>query len=247
LNVAIVTGGSRGIGKSIAINSARRGVGIILTYNSHPEEGEAVAAEIVQNGGRAVALKLDVTRVASFADFTARVRATLRESFGRDTFDYLVNNAGFAQRVSIADTTEDQFDQLCNVHLKGPFFLTQSLLPVIADGGQILNISTGLTRFAHPGVATYAAMKAAIECLTVYFAKEFGPRKIRANVVAPGAIQSDFGGGKTDEADRLISAQTALGRLGQPDDVGLLVAGLLSDDSRWVNAQRIEASGGMYL
>ena len=247
MKIAIITGGSRGIGKSMALNVARRGVGVVLTYNSHPEEGEAVAAEIAQAGGRATAVKLDVTKVATFAEFAKSLPGVVQKAFGQSQFDYLVNNAGFAQRTLIKDTTEEQFDQLMNVHFKGPFFLTQALLPLMNDGGHIINVSTGLTRFSHPGVATYASMKAALECLTIYLAKEYGPRGIRANVVAPGAIQSDFGGGKTDEADKIISAQTALGRLGQPDDIGLLVASLLSEDSRWVNAQRIEASGGMYI
>jgi NAD(P)-dependent dehydrogenase (short-subunit alcohol dehydrogenase family) len=190
----------------MAINVAKRGVGVILTYNSHPDEGAAVAAEINNNGGKAVALKLDVTQIKFFSEFAGTVQKTLEKDFGQKNYDYLVN-----------------------------------------DGGQIINISTGLTRFSHPGVATYASLKAAMECLTVYLAKEYGSRKIRANVVAPGAVQSDFGGGKNEEADKLISSQTALGRLGQTDDIGLLVASLLSDDSRWVNAQRIEASGGMYI
>ena len=175
------------------------------------------------------------------------VRRTLETTFQAKAFDQLVNNAGFAQRTLLQDTTEAQFDQLNAVHFKGPFFLTQKLVPLMNDGGQIINISIGLTRFSHPGVAAYAAMKAALECLTVYQAKEYGARKIRANAVAPGAIQSDFGGGKTEEADRIISGQTALGRLGQVDDVGKFVAAMLSDDSGWVTAQRIEVSGGMYI
>ncbi len=247
MKVAIITGGSRGIGKSSALHAAKRGVGIVLTYNSHPDEGEAVVSEIKKSGGKAVALRLDITKVDSFDAFAADLKKALKETFESTTYDYLVNNAGIAQRSLIQDTTEEQFDHLSDVHFKGPFFLTQKLIPFMNDGGQILNISTGLTRFAHAGVATYASLKAAMECLTLYQAKEYGPRRIRANVVAPGAVQSDFGGGKTEEADKLISAQTALGRLGQPDDIGLLVASLLSEDSRWVNAQRIEASGGMYL
>jgi NAD(P)-dependent dehydrogenase (short-subunit alcohol dehydrogenase family) len=231
----------------MAINVAKRGVGVILTYNSHPDEGAAVAAEINNNGGKAVALKLDVTQIKFFSEFAGTVQKTLEKDFGQKNYDYLVNDAGVAQRTLIKDTTEEQFDQLMNIHFKGPFFLTQKLIPLMNDGGQIINISTGLTRFSHPGVATYASLKAAMECLTVYLAKEYGSRKIRANVVAPGAVQSDFGGGKNEEADKLISSQTALGRLGQTDDIGLLVASLLSDDSRWVNAQRIEASGGMYI
>lgn len=244
MKVAIITGGSRGIGKSAALNVAKRGVGVILTYNSHPEEGEAVAAEINKNGGKAVALKLDVTKTGSFADFAGQVESTLQKVWGQKKFDYLVNNAGFAQRTLIQDTTEKQFDDLTDVHFKGPFFLTRKLIPLMNDGGHILNISTALTRFSHPGTAVYGALKAAMEVLTIYLAKELGPRKIRANIVAPGPITTEFGGGKNEEAVKALSAMTALGRVGDADDVGVLIAALLSDDSRWVNAQRIEASGG---
>jgi NAD(P)-dependent dehydrogenase (short-subunit alcohol dehydrogenase family) len=245
--IAVITGGSRGIGKSIAINTAKRGIAVILTYNNNPEQGNAVAEEINKNGGKAVALKLNVAEVGSFADFSEEVSKTVK-NWGRDSFDYLVNNAGIAQRTLIKDTTEAIFDELVNVNFKGVFFLTQQLVPLMAEGGQIVNISSGLARFAFPTVAVYGAIKAGIDSLTRYFAKEFADKKIRANSVAPGAIDTEFGGGKGDESHRQqIAGMTALGRLGEADDIGLFVASLLSDDSRFVNAQRIEISGGIYI
>lgn len=246
--IALITGGSQGIGKSIALNAAKRGIGVILTYNTHPEEGEAVAAEINRNGGKAVALKLDSAQVGLFTNFGEQVLQVLKHEWDRENFDYLVNNAGIAQRTLIKDTTEVIFDQLVNVNFKGVFFLTQSLLPIIVDGGQIINISSGLARFAFPGSAVYGALKAAIEGLTRYLAKEYSERRIRVNTVAPGAINTEFGGGKGDETQRQhLASMTALGRLGEADDVGVFVASLLSDDGRFVNAQRIEVGGGVYI
>ncbi|HVU94309.1 MAG TPA: SDR family oxidoreductase [Puia sp.] len=246
--IALVTGGSRGIGRSIALNAAQRGVGIILTYNSRVAEAEGVVAAIRALGGKAMALQLDSARVGTFDDFAGRVAAVLRAEWGRDRFDYLVNNAGIAQRSLIADTTEEIFDQLVDVNFKGVFFLTKKLLPLLADGGQVINISSGLARLTFPGVAVYGALKAGLETLTRYFAKEYAGRKLRFNVVAPGAIDTDFGGGKGDDAHKQqIAAATALGRLGEAEDVGLFVAGMLSDDSRFVNAQRIEVGGGIGL
>ena len=250
MKIAIITGGSRGLGKSMALHTAQRGTGVILTYNSHPEEGAAVAAEINKAGGKAVALKLDITDIAGFDVFAAQLKETLKKEWNRDSYDYLVNNAGTAQRTLIKDTTEAQFDALMQVHYKGPFFLTQKLLPLMADGGQLINISSGLARFTNPsGVATYAALKGAMEVFTRYVAREYASRKIRANIVAPGAIDTQFvgEGGRKEEEKRMIGEHTALGRCGEADDIGLLVASLLSEDSRWVNGQRIEASGGMYL
>lgn len=245
--IAIITGGSRGIGRSIAMNAAKRGIAVILTYNNNPEQGIAVAEEINKNGGKAVALKLNVADISTFADFAGAVSKTMKE-WGRDSFDYLVNNAGIAQRTLIKDTTEAIFDELVNVNFKGVFFLTQQLVPLMENGGQIINISSGLARFAFPSVAVYGAIKAGIDSLTRYFAKEFADKKIRANSVAPGAIDTEFGGGKGDESHRQqIANMTALGRLGEADDVGLFVASMLSDDSRFVNAQRIEISGGIYV
>lgn len=214
--IAIITGGSRGIGKSIALNAAKRGMGVILTYNSHPEEGTAVAAAINKNGGRAVAVKLDTANMVSLDDFVAEVRQVLKQEWNSEQFSYLVNNAGIAQRTLIKDTTEAIFDQLVSVNFKGVFFVTQKLMPLIEDGGQIINISSGLARFAFPGVAVYGAIKSAVEGLTRYFAKEYASRRIRVNTVAPGAIDTEFGGGKGDESQRQqIAGVTALGRLGE--------------------------------
>lgn len=246
--IVLVTGGSGGIGKSIAINAAKRGMGVILTYNGNPERGVAVANEINANGGKAVALKWESADVSSFDSFADQVLQVLKKEWNRENFDYLVNNAGIAQRTLIKDTTEAIFDQLVNINFKGVFFLTQKLLPLMADGGHIINISSGLARFAYPGVAVYGAIKSGIEALTRYFAKEYADRKIRVNTVAPGAIDTEFGGGKGDESHRQqLANQIALGRLGVADDIGLFVASLLSDDSRFVNAQRIEVAGGIFI
>lgn len=246
MKIAIITGGSRGIGKSAALNMARRGVGVILTYNSHPDEAEAVVSEIKNSGGKAAALKLDVANTKSFEEFTAQVSQTLQKEWNQKTFDYLINNAGTAQRTPIKDVTEEQFDALVDVHFKGVFFLTRRLIPMMADGGHVIFISSGLTRFAYPaGVAVYAAVKGAIEVITRYVAVEFAHRKIRANCVAPGALDTDFGGGRTDEQRKMIGEHTLLGRIGQAEDIGLFIAGLLSEESRWINAQRIEVAGGI--
>jgi NAD(P)-dependent dehydrogenase (short-subunit alcohol dehydrogenase family) len=246
--IVLVTGGSRGIGKSIALNAAKHGLGVILTYNSNPGQGQAVADTINSDGGKAVALQLDASQISSFGDFANQVLQVLKKEWNRENFDYLVNNAGIAQRTLIKDTTEELFDQLVNVNFKGVFFLSQKLIPLIVDGGQIINISSGLARFAFPGVAVYGALKAATEGLTRYFAKEYAERRIRVNSVAPGAIDTEFGGGKGDESHRQqIANITALGRLGEANDVGAFVASLLSDDSRFVNAQRIEVSGGLFI
>lgn len=248
--IALITGGSRGLGRNAAEKLAARGVDVVLTYRSGHDEAAAVVAAITAGGGRALALPLDVADSASFAAFAATLRTTLLASWQRDSFDYLVNNAGIGIHASFAETSEAQFDQLLNVHLKGPFFLTQALLPLLADGGAILNLSSGLARFALPGYAAYAAMKGAVEVLSRYQAKELGSRGIRVNVLAPGAIETDFGGGRVRDDAQLnafVASQTALGRVGRPDDIGDLIAALLADDCRWVNAQRIEASGGMFL
>lgn len=245
MKIAIITGGNRGIGKSAALSVAKRGVGVILTYRTHAEEADAVVAEIKKNGGKAAALKLDVGNAESFDEFTKQISSVLQKEWNQKSFDYLVNNAGIAQRALIKDTTMAQFEELVSVHLKGPFFLTQKLVPLMADGGHIVNISSGLTRFSHPGVALYGAVKGAIEILTRYQAQEFAPRMIRANCIAPGALDTDFGGGRTDEQRKAIGSHTLLGRVGVAEDIGPLIAALLSEDSRWVNAQRIEASGGM--
>lgn len=246
--ILLVTGGSRGIGKSIALNAAKRNIGVILTYNNNPSQAKAVTDTINSSGGKAIALKMEASNISSFGDFANDVLKVLKQEWNRENFDYLVNNAGIAQRTLIKDTTEEIFDQLVNVNFKGVFFLTQKLIPLITDGGQIINISSGLARFAFPGVAVYGSLKAATEGLTRYFAKEYAERKIRVNSVAPGAIDTEFGGGKGDESHRQqIASMTALGRLGEADDVGEFVASLLSEDSRFVNAQRIEVSGGIFI
>jgi NAD(P)-dependent dehydrogenase (short-subunit alcohol dehydrogenase family) len=248
--IALITGGSRGLGKSMALKLAEHGADVVLTYRSNQAEAEAVAEAIKKRGRRAAALPLDVGKTASFAGFAKQLRSVLEQQWQRDRFDYLVNNAGIGIHASFADTSEAQFDELMNVHLKGTFFLTQALLPLIVDGGRILNISSGLARFALPGYSAYASMKGAIEVLTRYLAKELGPRRIAVNTLAPGAIETDFGGGTVrDNADvnAFVASQTALGRVGLPDDIGGAVAMLLSKESGWINGQRVEASGGMFI
>ncbi|MGA7750184.1 MAG: SDR family oxidoreductase, partial [Gallionella sp.] len=223
---------------------------VILTYNSKKAEADEVVKQIEASGHKACALQLDVSNCKSFAVFTQQVKNVLKEKWHSDSFDFLVNNAGSGVHASFAETTEEQFDQMMNIHLKGAFFLTQKLLPLMADKGRIINISSGLTRFALPGYAAYASMKGAVETLTKYLAKELGARGIAVNVVAPGAIETDFGGGlvrDNQQINSFIAGQTALGRVGLPDDIGGVIASLLSEDNRWVNAQRIEASGGMFI
>ncbi|XXT20257.1 SDR family oxidoreductase [Sorangium sp. So ce429] len=248
--VALVTGGNRGLGKSMALHLAERGVGVVITYRGNAAEAADVVKEIEAKGGKAAALALDVANTRGFDAFVEAVKAELAGRFGRDRLDFLVNNAGIGVHASFAETTEEQFDALVNVHLKGTFFLTQKLLPLIADGGRILNVSSGLARLTFPGYAAYAAMKGGVEVLTRYLAKELGPRKISVNVLAPGAIETDFGGGAVRdnaELNKMIAAQTALGRVGLPDDIGGVVAMLLSPESHWITGQRIEASGGQML
>lgn len=248
--IALITGASRGLGKSMALHLAARGVDVVLTYRGNKKEADAVVAEIEKSGRRAVALQLDVGVASTFGGFSEQLRAVLKSKWQREHFNFLVNNAGIGAHAPFAETTEAQFDELMNIHLKGPYFLTQRLLPLLADGGRIVNISTGLARFALPGYSAYAAMKGAIEVLTRYQAKELGRRGIAANVVAPGAIETDFSGGAVRDNKQLndmVASQTALGRVGLPDDIGGVVASLLSPENRWINAQRIEASGGMYL
>lgn len=248
--IALVTGGSRGLGKNMALSLAQKGLDVLLTYHSKKEEALEVVAEIRKIGQKAAALQLDTANSKSFDGFITEVKAVLHSDFETDKIDYLVNNAGIGIHASFAETTEEQFDTLVNIQYKGVFFLTQKALPILADGGGIVNLSTGLARFSLPGYAAYAGMKGAVETLTKYLAKELGPRGIRVNSVAPGAIETDFGGGVVrDNADvnAFIASQTALGRVGRPDDIGGVVAFLCSDDAKWVNAQRIEASGGMFL
>ncbi len=247
---AFITGGSRGLGRASALHLARAGWDIILTYQSREDLAREAVAEIRALGRAALALPLDTTRTADFPALAASLPARLRDTFGRDRLDALVNNAGTGMDAAFLETTEAQFDRMMNVHLKGVFFLTQALVPLLADGARILNVSSGLTRFSFPGKAAYAMMKGGIEVLTRYLAKELGPRGIRVNVLAPGAIATDFGGGVVRDDPQVhaaIAGSTALGRVGEADDIGGAVAALLAPGSAWINDQRVEASGGMLL
>lgn len=248
--IALITGGSRGLGRNTALAMARKGIDVVITYQKEKAKADEVVREIENGGGRAAALQLDTGDVASFDDFAGRLADALRTKWGRERIDILVNNAGFGVNEPLATTTVEQFDSLMNVHFKGVFFLTQKLLPHIADQGRIVNLSSGLARFAFDGFGAYAAMKGAIEVLTRYMAKEWGARGIRVNTVAPGAIATDFGGGSVRDNPQMnahIASVTALGRAGEADDIGGVIAALCSDEMGWVNAQRIEASGGMML
>jgi NAD(P)-dependent dehydrogenase (short-subunit alcohol dehydrogenase family) len=245
--ISLITGASRGLGRNTALAIARRGGDLVITYHSRDEEARAMVAEIESLGRKAVALQLDTGNIQGFAAFADRLGAALREHWGRERFDHLVNNAGHGDYALIGQTGEAQFDRLVDVHFKGVYFLTEALLPLIADGGRIVNLSSGLTRVAFPGYAAYAAVKGAVEVLTRYLAKELGGRGIAVNAVAPGAIETDFGGGAVrdnPEINQLFAGMTALGRAGVPDDIGPMIASLLSPDNRWVTAQRIEVSGG---
>jgi len=248
--IALITGGSRGLGRSAALHLAQDGVDVVITYVGNESAAQAVVADIRGQGRRASALRLDVADSASFPAFAAALRTTLQHSFGRDTLDYLVNNAGSGAYASFAETTEAQLDAMFQIHLKGTFMLTQALLPLVADGGRILNTSSGLTRFTMPGYAAYAAMKGGVEVLTRFMARELGARGIAVNTIAPGAIETDFGGGAVrdnPDLNAMLAQQTALGRVGRPDDIGAAVAALLSEGNRWLNAQRVEVSGGMSI
>ena len=248
--IVLITGGSRGLGKNMAQKVAANGQDVIITYHSKKEEAEAVVAEIEAGGTQATALQLDTSSTAGFDAFRAELKEVLAGKFGVGKFDFLVNNAGTGLYQPYADTTEAQFDEVMNIHLKAPFFLTQKCLPLMNDGGGIINISSGLARFALPGSSTYATMKGAMEVLTRYQARELGERGIRSNIVAPGAIETDFGGGRVrdnPEINAHVAAATALGRVGLPDDIGGVVAFLCTEAARWVTAQRIEVSGGQGL
>lgn len=248
--IAIVTGANRGLGRNTALSIARRGGDVVVAYRGDATQAAGVVGEIEALGRKAVALQLDVSKLSELPAFAATLKHSLRDIWGRDSFDHLVNNAGHGEFTPFAETTEAQFDGLFNVHVKGVYFLTQALLPLIADGGRIVNVSTGLTRFSAEGFSAYAAAKGAVEVLTRYLAKELGSRGIAVNTVAPGAIETDFGGGIVrDNADvnALYAGMTALGRVGLPDDIGPMVANLLSEDNRWVTGQRIEVSGGQAI
>lgn len=248
--IALVTGGSRGLGRNMSISLAKKGIDVILTYKSNKQEADNVVAEIQSLGQKATAFQLDTGDIKSFDTFFKQATDHLKAHTGSTNFDFLINNAGIALYAPFAETTEEQFDTALNIHYKGVFFLTQKALPFLNDGGRIINISSGLARFSYPGSSTYGSMKGAIEVLTRYLAKELGSRRIAANVVAPGAIETDFGGGRVrDDKDmnRHIAGVTALGRVGLPDDIGGVVAFLCTEEGRWINGQRIEASGGMNL
>jgi NAD(P)-dependent dehydrogenase (short-subunit alcohol dehydrogenase family) len=248
--IGLITGGSRGLGKNTALAMARDGIDVVLTYQSKQQLAQETVDEIVALGRKAVALQLDVAKVSTFDAFAANLKQVLNTEWQTDKFDFLVNNAGTGMHASFAETTEQVFDDMVNIHLKSTFFVTQKLLPLINDGGRIINISSGLARFTLPGYSAYAAMKGGIEVLTRYMAKELGARQIAVNTVAPGAIETDFGNGRVrdnKELNAFVASQTALGRAGVPDDIGPMITSLLSESNRWVNAQRIEASGGMFI
>lgn len=248
--IALVTGGSRGLGKDMALSLAKKGINVVLTYNSKQDEANAVVAEIEKAGQKAAALQLNTGDIKSFDAFFAQLKTTLKDTFGTEHFDFLINNAGVGYHASIAETTEEAFDNLVNIHLKGVYFLTQKALPILNDGGRIVNISSGLARFSMPGASAYAAMKGGVETLTRYMAVELGSRGIAVNTVAPGAIATDFSGGMVRDNKQVndrIASITALGRVGLADDIGGVVAFLCTPDAKWINGQRIEVSGGMNL
>lgn len=248
--VALVTGGSRGLGKNMAISIAQKGLDVVLTFNSNKEKAEEVVKEIESLGQKAIAIQLNVSDFSNFSSFFDEVKTEIRSKFRVEKIDYLVNNAGIGINAPFSETTEEQLDTLYSIQFKGPYLLTQKALKLLNDGGGIINISTGLTRFTLNGFSAYGSMKGAIETLTTYQAKELGKRKIRANVIAPGAIETDFGGGAVrdnKDMNNAIASNTVLGRVGLPDDIGSVVAFLCTDDAKWINAQRIEVSGGQMI
>jgi NAD(P)-dependent dehydrogenase (short-subunit alcohol dehydrogenase family) len=245
--IAIVTGGSRGLGKNTVLHMSEKGIDTIFTYRERAAEAEAVVREVEKKGGKSVALQLDASKIGSFPAFAQTVKETLAKKWNVQKFDFLVNNAGIGMTVPFVEMTEEQFDSLVNVHFKGVYFLTQKLLPLVNDGGRIINVSSGTTRTTIPGYSVYAPAKSAIETLTRYLAKELGPRQITVNVVAPGAVETDFNGGRVrdnKEFNARIAAMTPLGRVGLPDDIGPVIATMCLDDMRWINGERIEVSGG---
>jgi len=248
--IALITGGSRGLGKDMALRIAEKGIDVIITYNNNADDAAKVVDQIRQTGRKAATLKLNTGEIKSFDSFNEQLKGILTEQFSSDHIDFLVNNAGIGGYKLIGEVTEDFFDELLNIHFKGVYFLTQQLLPLINDGGGLVNVSSGLTRITYPRSSAYAAMKGAIEVFTRYLAKELGARGIRANTIAPGAVMTDFGGAhlrESEESQKMISAVTALGRPGVAEDIGGVVAFLCTEDARWVNGQRIEISGGLQL
>ncbi len=249
MKIALITGGSRGLGRSMAEHLVAHGVDVLFTYHSNETEAKNVVASLMAKGRKAVALQLDTGKIPSFGAFADQVKAVLKDTWGRDSFDFLVNNAGIGFYAPFTEVTEADFDTIMDIHFKGVFFLTQKLLPLIADGGRIVNISSGLARFSYPGSSLYASAKGAVEVLTRYLSKELGARRIAVNTLAPGAIETDFGGGRVRDNPELnaqIAAQTPLGRVGLPDDIGGAIAMLLSDEAGWINGQRIEVAGGIH-
>lgn len=248
--IALVTGGSRGLGKDMALSLAKKGLDVVITYNNRQADAEEVVAAINKSGQKAAALQLNVGDLKSFTTFAAQLQEILKSTFETDHIDYLINNAGIGGYTPIADVTEETFDELLNIHFKGVYFLTQKLLPVLNNGGGIVNISSGLTRVSVPNSSVYASLKGAVEVFTRYLAKELGEKGIRANTVAPGAVLTDFGGGhlrNNENLQKMVSSMTALGRPGVAEDIGGVVAFLCTEDARWVNGQRIEVSGGMLV
>ncbi|WP_274476188.1 SDR family NAD(P)-dependent oxidoreductase [Mangrovimonas aestuarii] len=248
--IVMITGGSRGLGKDMALSIAKKGLDIVITYNSNDDMANRVVKQIEDLGQKAIALQLDVSDSGNFPMFFEKLQKEIKDKFGTDNIDYLINNAGTGVHCNFLETTENQLDIMYNIHLRGVYLFTQAALKIMNDGGGIVNVSSGLTRFAIEGYSAYAVMKGAIETLTKYQAKELGNRKIRANVIAPGAIETDFGGGAVRDNEQLntfIASNTALGRVGLPGDIGSVVAFLCTDDAKWINAQRIEVSGGQMI
>ncbi len=248
--IALITGGSRGLGKNSAIRLAEKGIDVIITYNTKIDDANAVVSEIESMGRKAVALKLDVGNISSFGDFIAQVSQTLKDKWQTEKFDFLINNAGFGATIPFTEATEEDFDKLLNVHFKGVYFLTQKILAIINDQGSIINLSSGTTRFSNPGYSIYASMKGAIEVFTKYLAKELGARGINVNVLAPGAIETDFNNAairNNPQLKNMIAANTALGRTGVANDIGGIIAFLCSDEAKWITGQRIEATGGVFM
>ncbi len=248
--IALVTGGSRGLGKDMALQLAKKGFDVVTTYHSRKDDANRIVGEVRSLGRKGHSLHLDVASSATFDTFVDELRSALRSEFDSEALDAVVNNAGIGLHTPFTDTTPEQFDNMVNIHVKAPYFLTQKLLDVLNDGGSIVNVSSGLARYSFPGYSAYATMKGAVETLTKYQARELGARQIRVNVVAPGAIETDFGGGRVrdnEELNKMLSSLTVLGRVGLPDDIGGVVAFLCSDDSKWVNAQRIEVAGGIFV
>ena len=248
--IALVTGGSRGLGKDMALSLSRKNIDVILTYQSKREDAEKVVAEIKENGQMAVCIHFDVGDLKSFDPFLGRISELLKSIWNADKFDFLINNAGVGATIPIAQVTEEAFDNLLNIHFKGVYFLTQKSLPMMNDNGGVVFISSGTTRFCVPGYSVYSSLKSAVETFTKYVAKEYGGRGIRSNIVAPGAIETDFNGAairNNPQMKSFLASQSALGRVGQADDIGSVVAFLCTDDANWINGQRIEASGGINL